>query len=103
MKFTFHSYFFFFFDGRHINTDKINVYQICLTGKRLNCIIVYKKEDTRLDVFNKINEPKWGKAYLPTCAPNEDSDQPAHPRSLIRVFVVRMKKLCILGYPKCDQ
>ena len=22
-------------------------------------------------------------------------------RSLIRVFVVRMKKLCILGYPKC--
>ena len=36
-------------------------------------------------------------------AHNEDSDQPAHPRSLIRVFIVRMKELCILGYPKCTQ
>ena len=26
-----------------------------------------------------------------------------YPRSLIRVFVVRMKKLCLLGYPKCAQ
>ena len=34
--------------------------------------------------------------YPLTCAPNEDSDQPAHPCSLIRVFFVRMKKLCIL-------
>ena len=30
----------------------------------------------------------------------EDSTQPAYPRSLIRVFIVRMKKLCILRYPK---
>ena len=29
-----------------------------------------------------------------------NSNQPAHPRSLIRVFVVRMKKLCNLGFPK---
>ena len=36
-------------------------------------------------------------------ASNEESDQPAHPRSLIRVFVVRMIKLCTLGYPKCAQ
>ena len=28
-----------------------------------------------------------------TCAPNEDSNQPAHPRSPIRVFVVCMKTL----------
>ena len=26
------------------------------------------------------------------CAPSEDSDQPGHPPSLIRVFAVRMKK-----------
>ena len=38
-----------------------------------------------------------------TCAPNEDSNQPAHPRCPIRVFIVRMKKLCVLGYPKCAQ
>ena len=41
--------------------------------------------------------------YLLTCAPNEDSNQPAHPRSLIRVFVVHKKILWILGYPKRAQ
>ena len=39
------------------------------------------------------NGPQCEKTYLLTCAPNEDSNQPAHPRSLIRVFVVRMKTL----------
>ena len=32
-----------------------------------------------------------------------DSNHLAHPRSLIRVFVVRMKKFSILGYPKYAQ
>ena len=27
-----------------------------------------------------------------TCVPSEDSDQPGHPPSLIRVFAVSMKK-----------
>ena len=38
------------------------------------------------------NEPQLQKTYLLTCLPNEDSNQPAHPRSLISVFIVRMKK-----------
>ena len=33
-----------------------------------------------------------------TCAPSEDSDQPGHPPSLIRVFAVRMKKHWALTY-----
>ena len=32
------------------------------------------------------------------CAPNDDSDQPGHPPSLIRVFAVRMKKDWVLYY-----
>ena len=32
------------------------------------------------------------------CALNEDSDQPGHPPSLIRVFAVRMKKPWVLSY-----
>ena len=32
--------------------------------------------------------------------PNEDSNGPVHPRSLIRVIVVHMKKHCILGCRK---
>ena len=33
------------------------------------------------------------------CAPSEDSNQPGHQPSLIRVFVVRMKKPWVLRYP----
>ena len=33
------------------------------------------------------------------CAPSEDSDQPGHPPSRIRVFPVRMKKAWALSYP----
>ena len=33
------------------------------------------------------------------CVPNEDSDQPGNPPSLIRVFAVRMKKASALRYP----
>ena len=37
------------------------------------------------------------------CALSEDSDQPWHPPSLIRVFAVRMKKAWILSYPLSAQ
>ena len=37
------------------------------------------------------------------CAPSEDSDQPGHPPSLIRVFTVRKKKAWVLSYPLSAQ
>ena len=37
------------------------------------------------------------------CAPSEDSDQPGHPPSLIRVFAVCMKKSWVLSYPLSTQ
>ena len=37
------------------------------------------------------------------CVPSEDSDQPGHPTSLIRVFAVRMKKPLALSYPLSTQ
>ena len=37
------------------------------------------------------------------CAPSEDSDQPGHQPSLIRVFAVRMKKPWVLSYPLSAQ
>ena len=40
-------------------------------------------------------EAQREKAYCLTCAPN--GNPPTHPRSLIRVYVVHMKTLCILG------
>ena len=43
-------------------------------------------------------EPRHDKTNKMT-APSEDSDQPGHPPSLIRVFTVRMKKAWVLSYP----
>ena len=38
----------------------------------------------------KLNEPQRQKTYLRTYACSEDSDQPAHSRSLIRIFIARI-------------
>ena len=50
-----------------------------------------------------INEPAHDKTYDKPCATSEDSDQPAHPRSLIRVFAYRMCLLKPPGYTKRDK
>ena len=39
-----------------------------------------------------IYEPPHDKTNKMTCAPSEDSDQPGHQPSLIRVFAVRSKR-----------
>ena len=45
--------------------------------------------------------PKTGNKMI--CAPSEDSDQPGHLSSLIRVFAVGMKKPWVLSYPLSRQ
>ena len=50
-----------------------------------------------------ISEPPHDKTNKMACAPSNDSDQPGHPPSLIRVFVVRMKKALVLSYPLSAQ
>ena len=48
-------------------------------------------------------EPPHDKTNKMACVPNEDSDQPGHPPSLISVFAVCMKKHWILSYPLSAQ
>ena len=48
-------------------------------------------------------EPPHDKTNKMACAPSEDSDHPGHPPSLIRVFVVHMKKFWVLSYPLSAQ
>ena len=68
-----------------------------------NCFVIEGQcEFSHWDSMRYDNEPQCMKTYLLTCAPNEYSNEPAHPYSLIRVFVVRVKKRSILGYPICD-
>ena len=50
-----------------------------------------------------IYEPPHDKTNKMACAPSEDSDQPGHPPTLIRVFAVRMKKAWVLRYPLSAQ
>ena len=50
-----------------------------------------------------INEPPHDKTNKVACAPSEDSDQPWHSPSLIRVFAVRMKKALVFSYPLSTQ
>ena len=45
------------------------------------------------------SEPQHNKTNKQACVPSEDSDQPGHPPSLIRVFAVHMKKPWVLSYP----
>ena len=53
--------------------------------------------------FNMKIEPRHGKTNKMICAPSEDSDQPGHPPSLIRVCAVRLKQNWILSYPLSAQ
>ena len=48
--------------------------------------------------FNRPNEPPHDKTNKMTSVPCEDSDQAGHAPSLIRVFIVRMKKHWILTH-----
>ena len=48
-------------------------------------------------------EPAHDKTYSKTCATSEDSDQPVHLYSLIRIFADRMCLLQSPSYPKTDK
>ena len=54
-------------------------------------------------IISSIYEPPHDKTNGIACAPSEDSDQPGHPPSLIRVFAVHMKKAWVLSYPLSAQ
>ena len=53
--------------------------------------------------FNMKIDPRLDKTNKIICAPSEDSDQPGHPPSLIRVSAVRLKQNWVLSYPLSAQ
>ena len=64
---------------------------------RLPLILTFCQEVTMQGI--NTFEPPHDKTNKMACAPSEDSDQPEHLPSLIRVFAVRMKKAYVLSYP----
>ena len=64
------------------------------------------KKSCRVQILCEQKVWKWAATWQnqqSECAPSEDSDQPGHPPSLIRVFTVRMKKPWVLSYPLSAQ
>ena len=53
--------------------------------------------------FPNLFQPPHDKTNNMVRAPSDNSDQPEHPPSLIRVFSVRMKKPWVLSYPSSAQ
>ena len=69
-------------------------------------VLVYWFRKTYRNIFVGLLQPylshlmtKPTKWHVCPCAPSEDSGQPGHPPSLIRVFAVPMKKAWVLSYP----
>ena len=58
---------------------------------RVHFVIKCTRNMTKYVSHSMTKPAKW-------CAPSEDSDQPGHPPSLIRVFAVCMKKPWVIGY-----
>ena len=59
------------------------------------CILIALRAEKTYLVIQTWRIVKWATAWQnqqSDCAPSEDSDQPGHPPSLIRVFAVRIKK-----------
>ena len=53
-------------------------------------------------IWHGLSEPRE-KAYLRPCAPSEDSDQPAHSSSLIRMYILRMLDSQGCKVSSCEQ
>ena len=66
-----------------------------------NFVHRYKKKIMPFDF--SVTERQHDKTNKITCAPSEDSDQPGHPPSLIRVFAVRTKRPWVPIYPLSAQ
>ena len=74
---------------------RIAIFQKCM----LSHLVVGQEIWLFVDVCDAhVYEPSHDKTSKKACAPSEDSDQPGHLPSLIRVFAVRMKKYWALNY-----
>ena len=65
--------------------------QTCILDMSILCEVYRPQQvETNKAIFKLLFESQQQKTYLWKCAPSEDSDLPAHPRSLIRIFTGRV-------------
>ena len=63
------------------------------------CFCLFFKISFQTAMHSSWYEPPHDKTNKMACAPSEDSDQPGHTPSLLRVFAARLKKAWVLSYP----
>ena len=83
------------------------LYVRCAPFLTLKCISFVMTNDKciqnqRISIRDSIWAASWQNQQS-ECAPSEDSEQPGHSPSLIRVFAVHMKKAWTLSYPLSAQ
>ena len=66
-------------------------------------ILTFLKHKWKFSSVSILYEPPHDKTNKMAYAPSEDSEQPGHLPSLIRVFAVRMKKAWVLSYSLSTQ
>ena len=74
----------------------------CLAQGHNTAAVGFEPPTSRSGVRHSTTEPPRS-SQQSEYAPSEDSDQPGHPPSLIRVFAVRMMKPWVLSYPLSAQ
>ena len=86
-------------------TDKVRRIKYTHKRKRSHSVITHLGlVDSSIPAnWTILFEPWHDKTNKMAYAPSEDSDQPGHPPSLIRVFADRMKKPWVLSYPLSTQ
>ena len=79
--------------------------EIIISFRKLWLLSLSQHSVSDIEIFWSalIFEPQHDKTNKMACASSEDSDQPGHSPSLIRVFAVRMKKTWALNYPLSAQ
>ena len=82
----------------HNSTQSTQNYRCILSVRSVSSHRINTRHQSGTWLLHMRDEPQWETMYLRTCVPGEDSDQPAHPGSQIRVFVVRLCKPSSLGY-----
>ena len=86
------------------STISFDCFAWTLSQKHITIIQRYsKRQITSRQLYRN---QKWAATWQnqqSECAPSEDSDQPGHPPSLIRVLAVRMKQAWALSYPLSAQ
>ena len=80
---------------RRLWSDWVDAQADLLLGAQSFCWFCHEVAHIALDLLPKSNKM--------ACEHSEDSDQPGHPPSLIRVFAVCMKKAWVLSYPLSTQ